>query len=444
MHLWASFRESNKDIRLLWASVFARMCGFGLTNQVLVLYLELIGVEESKIGLFMTLTLWGDTFISYLLTWYAEAIGRRRVMVMGTIMMMGSGLVFASCSNYVLLVLAAILGVISPSGDETGPFKSVEEASIAHLTSHNHRPEIFAIYGLFGTAGAAMGSITAGFVVDHLSKSLAWSLESCYRWVFIIYAGISVLKLVFMLALSEKCEISDDDEDEEEDEITDESSSLLPSETPATSQKGSLGLSLQTQHYLPRLLIIFMLDSFGYGLFPSAWVVYYFKKVFKVTASGLGLLFFCTNAIDAISSLPSAFFAKLLGPVKAILFTQAPSAVLFMMITFTSEFWVAALLYFANCATSTMDVVPRQILLTSIVQKNELTKVMGVVNIGKTFARSIGPLFTGKLAEHPGALKYGFVMNASCVLLADLILATNFLQKDSLIKKQQSKHQQIQ
>lgn len=113
MHLLYSFKESTGDVRLLWASVFLRMASFGLTNQVLTLFLKSIHISETSIGAFMTLTLIGDTLISYLLTWYADKIGRRLVMIFGTIMMFASGCVFASSDNFHFLLLAAILGVIS-------------------------------------------------------------------------------------------------------------------------------------------------------------------------------------------------------------------------------------------------------------------------------------------------------------------------------------------
>lgn len=427
-----------------------RMASYGLTNQVLTLYLESLNISETNIGLFMTLTLVGDTVISYFLTWYADSIGRRLVMIIGTLMMITSGLTFAFCSNFIILLIAAILGVISPSGDETGPFKSVEEASIAHLIPHNHRPEIFAFHGLFGTAGAALGSLVCGIIVDHLNLNLNWSTENSYRFIFVVYTGIAVVKFVFMIFLTEKCEVFYDND--EFDDSTEESALLNEGAYEEESSDAvrasalklkSSGLSPETKHYLSRLLVIFMLDSLGYGFMPSSWVVYYFKKVFKVTATGLGVLFFLTNSIDSISSLPSAYFAKILGPVKAILFTQAPSAIFFILIAFTNRFVAASVCLLLYFATSTMDVVPRQILLTSIMPNNELTKVMGIVNVGKTFARCIGPIFTGKLAEKK-LLHYAFVINGSCVLLADLILATNFLHLDEEILKKQKIDYNIQ
>lgn len=420
-----------------------RMASYGLTNQVLTLYLESLNVSETNIGLFMTLTLIGDTIISYFLTWYSDSIGRRLVMIIGTFMMITSGLTFAFFSNFIVLLFAAIFGVISPSGDETGPFKSVEEASIAHLTPYNHRPEIFAFHGLFATAGAALGALSCGIIVDHLHLNLVWSIENSYRFIFVVYAGIAVIKFVFMIFLTEKCEVYYDEE-ELSDDSTEESSLLNHSDYREESSgvrvlSGKLkfsGLSPKTRYYLSRLLVIFMLDSLGYGFMPSSWVVYYFKKAFGVTATGLGVLFFCTNAIDSISSLPSAYFAKLLGPVKAILFTQAPSAMFFILIAFTNRFITASVCLVLYFATSTMDVVPRQVLLTSIMPNDELTKAMGIVNIGKTFARCIGPIFTGKLAQN-NLLHYAFVINGSCVLLADIILATNFLHLDTEVLKKQ-------
>jgi MFS family permease len=437
MHLVKSLRQSTLDIRLLWVSVFLRMASYGLTNQVLTLYLRTLKISEPNIGLFMTLTLVGDTVISYGLTWYADRIGRRLVMIIGSLMMFASGLVFACYSHFAVLLAAAIFGVISPSGDETGPFKSVEEAAIAHLTPDNHRPEIFAFYGLFATAGAALGSLVCGFVIDYLNLTRGYTLEVCYRSVFVIYMLVALLKFVIMMFLSDSCEIGDEDEPEDlsdDGEVINETNNLLTGNT-ERSPKG--GLSNKTRHYLPRLLAIFMLDSLGYGFMPSAWVVYYLKTTFSITATTLGLLFFVTNSIDAISSLPSAFLSKYLGPVKAILFTQAPAAVCYIIAGYASLFGMVAVFLVLYYTTSTMDVVPRTILLTSIMPRHELTKVMGMVNIGKTFARCIGPIFTGKLAEG-SRLYVGFVIAGSCTLVSDVILGMNFLDLDGEIQRKQS------
>lgn len=453
MHLIKSLKQSNADIRILWSSVFLRMASYGLTNQVLTLYLKSLNIDESNIGLFMTLTLIGDTLISYYLTWNADKIGRKLVMIIGTIMMILSGLVFYFASNFYILLIAAIFGVISPSGDETGPFKSVEEASIAHLTPHNHRPEIFAFYGLFATFGAALGSLICGGLIDYWHENLNIPLVVCYKYVFLVYAVIAFAKFCLMCLVSGKVEVGVENFIDEHTELLNDHQHSTPenggdndddeNNNVAKDSTSWFDLSKTAKYYLPRLLCVFMLDSLGYGFMPSAWIIYYLKITFKLTAMALGTLFFITNMVDSVSSLPSAFFSKFLGPVKAILFTQVPSAIFMGLITFCNSYIPVAGLLVLYYTTSTMDVVPRQILLTSIMPKRDITKVMGIVNIGKTLARCVGPIITGKLAS-VDKLYLGFLINSICVLLADVVLASNFLHLDKDIKLKQSLVQNIE
>ncbi|OBA19523.1 MFS general substrate transporter [Metschnikowia bicuspidata var. bicuspidata NRRL YB-4993] len=451
--MYLTFLATSLDVKLLLFSVFLRKASFGLTNQVLTLFLESVGVSKPKIGTFMTLTLVGDTAISFLLTWFSDHLGRRLVMVAGCVLMLASGLVFAKFENFWVLLSAAIFGVISTSGDETGPFKTVEEACLSQLTSPMQRAHVFAIYGLLGTFGSAVGSSACGFLIEYWILSAGWTLQACYRAVFIGYAGVALAKLALALCLSNNCEISqlpikilaqhltsDSNFDLMDGALITEESSLLGTEVSQDVEEAlgpktitpKYGISAQSRKHLARLLVVFMLDSFGYGFMPPAWIVYYFRTVFKASPSALGNLFFFTNMVDSLSSLVSAFTFSIFGPVKAILVAQLPSAVFFTSIPFCSSYLLAAAFYFLFCACATMDVVPRQILLTTIIPKEDLIKVLGVVNIAKTFARCVGPIFTGNLAEK-GLLYVAFIVNGACLFLADTILGVSFVHLDGEI-----------
>lgn len=429
----STLRLASLDVWLLWFSISLRMFGFGLTNQVLVLFLQSIEISELKIGWFMTLTLVGDVLISYFLSWNADLIGRRRVLIAGTLMMIASGGIFAYLSNYLLLLVSAIVGVISPSGDETGPFKTIEEASIAHLTPHEHRPEVFAFHGLYGTFGNALGSLFCGIIIDYLNLTLQWDLLSCYRVIFIMYTFIGIIKFFIMISLSKNCEVDDLDLSDDDDFVEDNDET-----TPLTGNQRNVEAidAGSTWNVASRLLVVFFLDSLGYGFMPASWVVYYFKVVFEISASLLGTLFFITSIVNVGTTLPSAVLAKLLGPVKAIIAVQAPSVIFFMLIPFMKRFFPSAVLLVLYYATTTMDVVPRQILLTSVVKKEDLTKVMGTVNTVKTFARCVGPVFVGKLAEID-KLSFGFFISGIFTLLADVVLGISFVNLDSKILQKQ-------
>lgn len=426
MKLIQEVKDSSRDIKLLWASVFLRLLSYGFTNQVLTLFLSAVKLSEDQIGWFMSLTLIGDVVCSYVLTWYADSWGRRMVLVYGSIMMLLSGLVFSYSSNFYCLLIFAIFGVISPSSDEVGPFKSIEESMIAHLTPHNKRPEVYAIHALMGTTGGAFGALACGSFLHLIRKlNLVQNDLQSYKAVFLVYALIALGKVIIMLNLSKQTEL-----DGYDPEVSEEDEPLL--ERPSSTG----GLSRETRALVIKLLAVFMLDSLGYGFMTSSWVIYYYAKYFMMGSMALGILFFVTQIVSASSSIPSSFIARHLGPVKAIISVQAPSAIFFMLIPLSEDHLALSILFLTlYSATTAMDVTPRQILLTNVIKPQDLTKVMGTVNIGKTMARCIGPAFTGILAQR-AHLGLCYVISGSFVIAADCVLAFWFFKFDKKIKRQ--------
>lgn len=434
MNVLKEIAVASRDIKLLWASVFFRLFAYGLTNQVLTLFLKDIHLSESEIGLFMSLTLIGDVVCSYVLTWYADSWGRRRILVAGSVMMVISGIVFAYSENFHVLLIFAIVGVISPSSDEVGPFKSVEESMIAHLTPNNKRPEVYAIHALVGTTGAALGAITCGAFVD-LIKYMEWytvDLE-CYKLVFLLYAVLAFVKVIIMLLLSDNTELDADHSEVNSPEalVNDEMAPLLQS-----AEQRNRGLSKDTKSILIKLLVIFMVDSLGMGFMTSGWMVYYYAKQFLMSSFALGALFFVSKIVMASSTIPSSTVAKTFGPVKATLLVQVTSGVFSILIPLAQNCLpLSIILLNFHFATTAMDVTPRQILLTNIIEPQDLTKVMGVVNIGKTLARCVGPVFTGLLAS-ANRLWLCFIISGVLVICADGLLAFWFLHVDLELTKQ--------
>ena len=84
----------NGDTLLLFVTRFTRLFAYGSLSVVLVLYLTSVGLRESQIGLLLTLTLLGDTAVSLLLTTRADRIGRRRMLLIGAVLMAAAGVAF--------------------------------------------------------------------------------------------------------------------------------------------------------------------------------------------------------------------------------------------------------------------------------------------------------------------------------------------------------------
>lgn len=105
---------SSRDAKLLLLQRFVRLFAYGATYIILVQFLSSLGISDEHVGLFMTLTMLGDVVISFLLTLVTDQVGRRRVLSVGAFLMTASGVVFSLSSTYWILVLASVVGVISP------------------------------------------------------------------------------------------------------------------------------------------------------------------------------------------------------------------------------------------------------------------------------------------------------------------------------------------
>src|SRR5688500_20142699 len=168
------------DIPLLFSTRIIRLFCYGFLSVVLALYLSETGLTEVQIGLLFTRTLIGDAVITLWLTTSADKFGRKRTLLLGALLMAGAGIVFFLTQNYILLILTAILGVISPADKDIGPFLAVEQASLTHLIPDENRTQIFAWYNLSGSFASAVGALAGGWLAQGLQEG-GWPALESYR-----------------------------------------------------------------------------------------------------------------------------------------------------------------------------------------------------------------------------------------------------------------------
>ncbi|VUC29329.1 unnamed protein product [Clonostachys rosea] len=435
-----SLYRSASDVKLLCAQRFVRLFAYGASTLVLVSFLRELQTSQTLIGLFMTLTLGGDIAISFLLALFADGMGRRVTLALGAILMTASGLVFAWSENYWILLAAAILGVISPSGNEIGPFRAVEESIIAHLNTSTHLSDIYAWYSLSGTAGTAFGIMTCGWAIHHLHQVLSKPLLEAYRLVFLAYSAMGVVKFLLVLLLSRAVEA----EVEVEDRAQSETAPLLREREehtkPVQTRRGLLpNVSRESIPVVISLCILFALDAFASGLAPLSWVTYFFKSHYNIEEGRLGSIFFVTSIISACSTIVASFLAKRFGNVKTMVFTHLPSAVFLALIPIPNEAHWSVLFLALRACTQSMDVAPRSAFLATILQPQERTVILGLVNVVKTSAQSMGPLITGVLADS-NYFYISFICAGSLKACYDLGLLAVFKNHEADRKKVTAKN----
>src|SRR5438132_2861002 len=344
------------DTRLLFAARIVRLFAYGFLAVVLVLYLASIGLDPNRIGWLLTLTLIGDVLVSLYLTTRADIIGRRRTLNAGAVLMIGAGIVFAFTRDFTLLLIAATIGVISPSGHEVGPFLAIEQVALAQTETARDRTAMFAWYNLAGSFATATGALCAGVL----------STASSYRSAVVAYALLGLLLAAIFVKLS-------------------------PAVEAVAPPKTLFGVH-RSRGVVARLSALFALDSFAGGLVVQSIVAYWFFRRFGVSPAVIGAIFFGANLLAGVSALAAAAIARRIGLVNTMVFTHLPSTVLLVLVPFMPTLPLAIAVLLIRFSISQMDVPTRQSYLMAVVDESERTAAAGVTGVARTTGAALAPV----------------------------------------------------
>jgi MFS family permease len=420
---FTTLAKAPSDVHVLLLTRSIRMFAYGSTTLILAIYFSSLGFSDFRIGLFLTLTLVGDVGISLLLTFVADTLGRRKILTAGGLLMLFSGVTFAMATNYWILLFAAVVGVISPSGNEIGPFRAVEESTLAQLSKPETRSDVFAWYVVAGTLGGAAGSLTCGWFTQAL-QSAGYSEQFSYRLMFWLYGTIGLVKAGITGLLTEACEAkavaakpTADQTEESEAFLPSEQQYVPPSQPPPAKKSAVAHISPSSRTILAKLCGLFFFDSLASGMVPNSLIVLYISRKFRLEEGKLGTIIAAAQFVSSIGNIFASSVAKRIGLVKTMVFTHLPSAILLALIPAAGSLALTIVLVVGRASLASMDQAPRSAFLSAVVKAEERTAVMGVVNTVKTFSQSSGPLITGLLAGGSkfwiafliaGALKTGY------------------------------------
>jgi MFS family permease len=403
--------DGRRDVAILLAMRALRLAAYGALAVVIALYLVEIGLDPGQVGLLLALTLAGDALVSLLLTTHADRIGRRATLVIGAALMVLGGVVFAASGQFAVLLAAAIVAVLSPTGNEVGPFLAVEQAALSQVISGKRRTTAFAWYQLVGAMATAVGALLAGVVVQFLLDSGTGAVDA-YRALIVGYALTGIGIGVLALALDRAVE----------------------PDTPAldTSVRRRLGLH-RSGRVVAELSALFALDAFGGGFVVQSIVALWFGLRWDVEPAVLGAIFFGANALSGLSGLVAARLAARFGLIRTMVGTHLPSNVLLILVPLMPTLELAIAVLLARFAISQMDVPTRQSYTMAVVDPDERSAAAGITGIARTAGAAAGVALAAPLVAAPllgGGLP--FVIAGSLKIAYDLTLWHRFRSRPAI------------
>jgi MFS family permease len=393
------------DARIVILAHALRTFGYGFTSVLLGVLLTNAGASTLQVGILLMVAALGSITCSLVMGMYADRVGRKRLLMISALLMVGTGYIFALTQYYPLLLLATFCGTISPSTNDNTPFSGIEQAILAQSAATEQHTRLFSIYNLVAQLAGAVGGLVVG--LPQLLTQFGMSTDAGVHVLFLVYALVAGSTVLLFLCLSPSAELQ----------------KVLAEDRPSDPVLNEVSVA-QEQIAVPRpkvrsiilkLSSLFAVDAFAGGLAAQTVLTLWLLKRFNVPLGQLGLLFFGMNLMAALSFLPAMNLSKRLGLLKTMVIPHSISNVCMLLVPFMPAFPLAAGLLLLRQSLSKIDVPARQAYTAALVAPEERTAAASFTTIARSVAISLSPLVSGLM------LSSFFVMSGLPFILSGCI-----------------------
>jgi MFS family permease len=384
-----SDRTQNK----LMVTKFLRVFTCSLISIILPIYLLRDGWALSFVGLITSLTILSAIPFNILVTYYVRRIGERRLLIGLSVLMALSGVLFAWSQNFIMLIMAAIIGLVSANGTETGPFQSIEQAILSTMADEKGRTKMFGYYNLVGYVAMSLGSLFSG-LPDYLAN-----LGVEIKVAFYIYTAAAILQGLIYLTMKELDGMCGDD-------------------TTAV-------MAPKTKRTVARLSALFSVDAFGGGFIIKNLLTTWFYLKYGMALEELAVIFFVADIITAISIVLAPRVAKRIGLLNTMVLTHLISNIFLILVPFAPTPELSVGFLFIRQTVSQMDVPARQSYTMAIIRSEDRAAAAAVTNTSRTVAQSVSPPISTALMD-AGAFVFPFLLGGAFKIAYDVSIYLSF------------------
>lgn len=391
-------RSASADSFRLIATRAMRGLADGAVSVILPSYLSAIGFSATRIGAIVFGTLIGSAALTLWIGLAANRIGRRRVLLGAALLMIATGVGFASATTFWPLFAIAVVGTLNPSAGDVSLFLPIEQAALAETVAANEMTSVFSIYNVAGAGAGAVGALLSGLPAL-AARRVHLPLAVAERYAFVFYASIGGLAALVYLAMT----------------------SAIEREPPADGAKPLE----KSRRIVFRLSALFCVDAFGGGLAIQSLLALWLFRRFQMSLQSAGWFFFFTGLLGAASQLLSPRIAARFGRINTMAWTHIPANLCLMIAGAMTDVRFAFAFLLARASMSSMDVPARQSYVMAVVPPEERAAAASITNVPRSLASALAPLPAGALLE---ASPFGWplVLGGLCKLIYDGLLLAQF------------------
>ncbi len=383
----------------IFISKASRASVSSLLSILTPIYLTRLGYSALYVGVALTTILAGNAFFNIILTWYGDYLGRRRSLLIFSLLVVVSGVLLSSTIFLPLILLGLFLGNISTTATEAGPFQSIETGILPILVSKGKENRAFGVYNFIGYGASSIGAFAAS-APDYFQDSLLGS-----RLLYFVYGLVGILLLLVYRKVKN-----------------------IESQETGPRKIGPGNVRPEARRDITKLSFFYSVDAFGGSLVSQFVLSYWFSQVYKVSLSSLGVIFLAVNVVTAFSTLAAPVLAERLGNLRTMVSTHLLSNVFLIMVPLAGSFLVALAFLFLRQSISQMDVPTRQAFMAQLFTDKERVPANAITNTSRTLSGTLGGPLTAIMFT-VGASSLPILTGGFSKILYDLLVFHSYKNK---------------
>jgi len=392
--------DLHRDAKLLMASRGIRAFAFSYLNVIFAIYLDRLGYTPVTIGIVYSVAYLSGAVLTALWGYLSDCYGRRKILMLLALLTIVSNAIFVFFSNLYFILLAVIIANVGAGGSGGGgsgggPFNPVEEALLAEKCTPDNRTQIFGLNSFVGSVMGSIGALAAG-LPQLLQERWGWESVASYKPLFLLTILFSFGLLLVYNLISEQHQ----------------------------PRRVEEKVSKATGVFVTKMSILAFVDNFGAGM-AGGLVSYWFFLRFGVDLKSLGLLFFISNFLAALSFLSAPIIARWIGLVKTMAFSHGLASLIYIAIPFAPTILFSATLLAIRSFFAYMDNPLRASFTMAMVQSSERGSAAGVTSLARTVPFGISPTISTYLMQNV-SLTLPLFIGGGLQLANDVVFYTMF------------------
>ena len=362
-------RELHRDAKLLMAARGIRAFAFSYLNVVFAIYLDRLGYTPVMIGMIFTVAYLSGALLTAVWGYLSDRVGRRKILMLLALLTICSNVILIFFTSLLFILAAVVIANVGAGGSGGGPFNPVEEALLAEKCRPENRNQIFAINSCVGSIMGSLGALASG-IPQFLEEDRGWNSVASYKPLFLLTIGFSIALLFVYRGITEQHQ----------------------------PKKTKRKMSKTTGAFVTKMSALSIVDNFGAGM-AGALVPYWFFLRFGVELKSLGIIFFASYFLAALSFLSAPLIARRIGVVRTMAFSHGFASLIWLCLPFAPILNIAAALIVTRSFFAYMDNPLRASFTMAMVQANERGSAAGVTSLARIVPFGISPTISTYLMQ---------------------------------------------